>query len=388
MSDLDTGTPESPGTGSSAGWRHETAEPASGHRRESLAGTDDYGEHEETQGGTEARIAMQDELPSPAQSQAATWGDSPEYYDETELAGTYDGDLGAFLAAGDDLPTPQESRARTWGDNPEYYDETSLASGHDEDPGTPAAPDHGPAAPHAPARPEAQDTDAESAGTAMAPADVAGTRLKNIGRPPDAGDDPPQLPGTDRGAANDSRDLIIQARDTTIANRDATIAQRDMTIEELREAAEAKDRQIAELNQVLSGRNDLIEEQRQDLSAKDSENENLKSENAGLKIEIWQLEDQREQPEAQPASRIANRDIPPSQEAERQPKPERTWWQRLPSDTTTTAVVGYTGVATAIATAAQYMSGVEAGITAAVAGAIAATIGVVNERRKKGKNGD
>ena len=106
---------------------------------------------------------MQDELPSPAQSQAATWGDNPEYYDETELAGTYDGDLGAFLAAGDDLPTPQESRARTWGDNPEYHDETSPASGHDEGPGTPATEEHDPAAWHAPARPEAQDTDAESA---------------------------------------------------------------------------------------------------------------------------------------------------------------------------------------------------------------------------------
>jgi hypothetical protein len=132
MSDLGTETPESPGTaGSGGGWQHETADPEFGHRRESPAGTRDYAEYEQTQAGTEARIAVQDELPSPVQSRAGTWGDDPEYYDEIELAAAYDGDLSAFLAAEDDLPTPQESRTRTWGDNPEYHDETSLASGDD-----------------------------------------------------------------------------------------------------------------------------------------------------------------------------------------------------------------------------------------------------------------
>ena len=138
MSDLHAETSESPGTaGTNTSWQHETAETAPGHRRDSPAGTGDHGKYEETQAGTEARIAVQDELPSPAQSRAATWGDSPEYHDESELAGTYDGDLRAFLAAGNDLPTPQESRTRTWADNPDYHDETSLAFGSEHGPGAP-----------------------------------------------------------------------------------------------------------------------------------------------------------------------------------------------------------------------------------------------------------
>jgi hypothetical protein len=104
-------------------------------------------------------------------------------------------------------------------------------------------------------------------------------------------------------------------------------------------------------------------------------------------MEIWQLEDQRKQPEAQHASGISNRELPPSQEAEGQPKPERRWWQRVPSDTVANTVVSYIAVATVSATAAHHMSDVVAGITGAVAGAIAATIGLVNERRKKDESG-
>jgi chromosome segregation ATPase len=215
---------------------------------------------------------------------------------------------------------------------------------------------------------------------------VADGALDDAGQPPVASDDPPSPQGPAPKAANGARDQVIQARDATIANRDATIAQRDRTIDELREASEAKDREIAELQQALADRSGQADEQRQEISARDSENEKLKCENADLKMEIWRLEDQQKQPEAQPASGLANRELPPSQEAEEQPESERRWRQRLPSDTTATAVVGYTGVAAAIATAANYMNGVEAGITTAVAAAIGATIGVVNERRKKGKN--
>ena len=219
----------------------------------------------------------------------------------------------------------------------------------------------------------------------LAPADAGGP-TDDAGQPPVASDDPPPPQGPAPEAASDARDQVIQARDATIASRDATIAQRDRTIDGLREASEGKDRQIAELQQALADRNDLAGEQRQELSARDAENEKLKSENADLKMEIWRLEDEPKRPEAQHVPGIAHRDIPPSQEAERQAKPEQRRWQRMPSDTTATAVVGYTGVAAAIATAANYINGVEAGITTAVAAAIGATIGVVNERRKKGKN--
>jgi hypothetical protein len=143
MSDLyhetsETGSAEAgtwdSGLDTSTGQEHETAEPAPGYGYESPAETGGYGEYYETQADTEARIADQDdELPSPAESRAATWGDSPEYYDETELGAEYDGDISAFIAEEDELPTPQESRARTWGDNPDFYDETDLASEYDGD---------------------------------------------------------------------------------------------------------------------------------------------------------------------------------------------------------------------------------------------------------------
>lgn len=103
--------------------QYETAEPAD----------HSYGEYTETDAEVQARIAGQDELPAPEESRQATWGDHPDYYDETELGTEYDGDVDAFLAEEDDLPTPQESRARTWGDNPDYYDETDLASEYDGD---------------------------------------------------------------------------------------------------------------------------------------------------------------------------------------------------------------------------------------------------------------
>jgi hypothetical protein len=82
----------------------------------------------ETNAEVEARIADQDELPTPAESREATWGDNPDYDDEADLDARYDADIDAFLAEQDELPTPQESRAKTWGDNPDYYDETDLAS--------------------------------------------------------------------------------------------------------------------------------------------------------------------------------------------------------------------------------------------------------------------
>jgi hypothetical protein len=94
-----------------------------------------YDKYQESAAETQARIADEDQLPTPQESRAATWGDNPDYYDETSLAAEYDGDSSALLAREDQLPTPQESRAATWGDNPDYYDETSLAAGYGSDPG-------------------------------------------------------------------------------------------------------------------------------------------------------------------------------------------------------------------------------------------------------------
>jgi hypothetical protein len=122
VSDLYQETAEQePASDASSYQQYETAEPAD----------QDYGEYTETDAEVEARIADQDELPTPEESRQATWGDNPDYYDETEFSAEYDGDLDAFLAEEDELPTPQESRARTWGDNPDYYDETDLISEYD-----------------------------------------------------------------------------------------------------------------------------------------------------------------------------------------------------------------------------------------------------------------
>lgn len=142
MSDLyhetapaDSGTSSETGSGyNTIGYEYQNAaQPEPGRAYESPAETERYADYHETEAGTEARIAEQDELPTPAESRAATWGDNPGYYDEAESSPDYDGDVEAFIAEQDELPTPQESRARTWGDSPEYYDETDLASQYDGD---------------------------------------------------------------------------------------------------------------------------------------------------------------------------------------------------------------------------------------------------------------
>jgi hypothetical protein len=92
---------------------------------------------------TEAQIASLDQLPTPQESVAATWGDDPDYYDEADSASEYDGDLSAIIAQQDELPTPQESHAATWGDDPDYYDEADLASEYDGDLKALMAEDHG-----------------------------------------------------------------------------------------------------------------------------------------------------------------------------------------------------------------------------------------------------
>lgn len=107
--------------------QHEDAGPEHGNRNDypgETAGYDGHDGYQETYAEVQARIASQDELPTSEESRAATWGDSPEYYDEADLAAEYDGDASVFRSWEDDLPTPEESRAATWGDHPQFYDET------------------------------------------------------------------------------------------------------------------------------------------------------------------------------------------------------------------------------------------------------------------------
>jgi hypothetical protein len=153
VSDLyhETAEPE-PASDASSYQQYETAEPADL----------DYGEYTETDAEVRARIADQDELPTPEESRQATWGDNPDYYDETEFSAEYDGDLDAFLAGEDELPTPQESRARTWGDNPDYYDETDLTSEYDGDLDAITTEGDDPAGRHTLVSPDAEDTHARS----------------------------------------------------------------------------------------------------------------------------------------------------------------------------------------------------------------------------------
>jgi hypothetical protein len=125
----------------------ETAEPVTGgadagrgtadagYQPESADGPSGYDGYQENSAEIQARIASQDELPTPEESRAATWGDDPQYDDEADLASGCDGDAGAFSSWEDDLPSPEESRAATWGDNPQHDDEADLASGYDVDAG-------------------------------------------------------------------------------------------------------------------------------------------------------------------------------------------------------------------------------------------------------------
>lgn len=120
-----------------------TTGPDAGHESPGAADSSGY---RESEAATEARIADQDQLPAPAESRPATWGDNPDYYDETDPGSEYDGDISAFIADQDELPPPQESNAVTWGDNPDYYDETDLAAEYDGDLSALTAADHGPVA--------------------------------------------------------------------------------------------------------------------------------------------------------------------------------------------------------------------------------------------------
>jgi hypothetical protein len=97
---VESGTSGRMGSGHDTGsYQHHDAEPEPVRVNESHAGADRYGETDlvsEYDGEVDAFIAGQDELPTPQESRAATWGDNPNYYHETDLVSEYDGDLSAL----------------------------------------------------------------------------------------------------------------------------------------------------------------------------------------------------------------------------------------------------------------------------------------------------
>ena len=210
----DTGREPAPDAGSRQ--QYETADPAG----------QGYGEYAETDAQVQARIASQDELPAREESRQVTWGDNPDYYDETDLGADYDGDADAFLAGENELPTPQESRARTWGDNPDYYDETDLASEYDGDIGAFTTGEDSPAAQPAPASSETADTHAEPAAP---PEDTADSRARDADyRDQDTAstaDEQPDPGGSDQAATRPG--LAPQAQDTAGTDTNAQASRPD-----------------------------------------------------------------------------------------------------------------------------------------------------------------
>jgi hypothetical protein len=78
-------------------------------------GYDDSGKYQETSAEVQARIASQDQLPTPEkESRQATWGDHPVYHDETNLDDA-DGDALAQRAGGDDPLTGLDQTAASAG---------------------------------------------------------------------------------------------------------------------------------------------------------------------------------------------------------------------------------------------------------------------------------
>jgi hypothetical protein len=120
-----------PGTDETAGPEadpaHDTGEYSDQARYETTPGSD----HSDT--GTRTAPAGDDQLPTRQDARAATWGENPEYNDETDPDTEYDGDLDAITAEEDQLPTRQDARAATWGENPEYNDETDPDTEYDGD---------------------------------------------------------------------------------------------------------------------------------------------------------------------------------------------------------------------------------------------------------------
>jgi cell division protein FtsB len=98
--------------------QHDTGDPGD-------QATDSYSAYTEFDAEVRGRIASIDELGSPAESRAATWGDHPRYYIGEDVAAEDGGE--PYHSWEDDLPTREEPRAMTCGPDAEYWDEDEQA---------------------------------------------------------------------------------------------------------------------------------------------------------------------------------------------------------------------------------------------------------------------
>ncbi|HXL93515.1 MAG TPA: hypothetical protein VN969_31675 [Streptosporangiaceae bacterium] len=99
--------------------REPAPDSADRHQDTSTAERRDYGQDHDA--AIEARLDEAD-LPTRAESRAATWGPDATDEDDPDFGDEYDSDLQALLATHDDgLPSRAESRAATWG--PDATDE-------------------------------------------------------------------------------------------------------------------------------------------------------------------------------------------------------------------------------------------------------------------------
>jgi hypothetical protein len=159
------------------GYSAETTEPATPAVEDDTAEFDETGLAGEYDGNLDAILAAQGHGPARQESFDATWGDDPQWPDEAGLDDEDDANPDSPTAANGQGSTRQESFDATWGDDPQWPDETSL---DDEDDSNLDAEENAPApadaqgVPAEPASPPAetagatQDTGSDGHGTADA----------------------------------------------------------------------------------------------------------------------------------------------------------------------------------------------------------------------------
>jgi hypothetical protein len=240
--------------------RHDAAGPGPGPGRgyESPAEADRYGDYQETETETEARIAGEDELPTPQQSRAATWGDNPDYYDDTDLASEYDGDASA-LTTTDHNPHDGQETAPGTRDHPASDQHAQIGTDAEdtaqEPPDTTAEGQTRNANPDLPGQDTAHSGDEpqspEEAGPSPAgsqQAADAGTSTDDPGHAAtDAQQDQPDSAGSHRPDTRPETDDRIKA---LLVELDQTRAERDQATAERDQATAERDQVNAELDQT------------------------------------------------------------------------------------------------------------------------------------------
>jgi len=97
-------------TESATGPAHDTSEYSDQARYEKTP------DSEQSDTGTRTALAGDDQLPTRQDARAATWGEDPEYDDETDPDTEYDGDLDALAADGDVFDNDQDDPDRAAAD--------------------------------------------------------------------------------------------------------------------------------------------------------------------------------------------------------------------------------------------------------------------------------